>query len=176
MGWKNVKEHYGIKHFVQVQEKGICIGSAYIHDIIVIGPDGSLKKHDNHDCGNVELRRYMQELRADPDKLKQLVLSEDHFDSSVRVFTYDGGDIVEKLCEVPGWPNVTHDGEMMFDNTFSLDREEVRRWAVENAEAGVKIISERIEETKQELRKMEDRLIEHHRDLQTLKADSKKNP
>ncbi len=173
MGWKNVKEHYGIKHVVQVQEKGICIGSPYIHDIIVIGTDGVLKKRcEQHGYGNSELLRYMQDFNADPDKLKKLVLSEDRFDANVKVYTYDdGGDIVEKLCEVPGWPNATHDGQIMFDNTFSLDREEVREWAIENAEAGVKITSDRIEEKKQELREMEERLIEHHRDLQKLKAD-----
>jgi len=37
MGWKNIKEHYRINHYVQVTEQGICIGSPYIHNIIVIG-------------------------------------------------------------------------------------------------------------------------------------------
>ncbi len=46
MGWKNVKDLYGIKHTVQMTEKGICIGSAYVHDLIVIGLDGVLKKRD----------------------------------------------------------------------------------------------------------------------------------
>ena len=117
MGWKNVKESYGIVHTVQVTDKGICIGSPYIHDLIVIGLDGAVKKRD-YGYGNQDLKRYMQEFDADPDKLKRLVLSDDHFAASVTVFTYDGGDIVEKLCEAPGWPNVTHDGEMMYDNTF----------------------------------------------------------
>src|ERR1043166_9084890 len=105
MGWKNVKESYGIVHTVQVTDKGICIGSPYIHDLIVIGLDGAVKKRD-YGYGNQDLKRYMQEFDADPDKLKRLVLSDDHFAASVTVFTYDGGEFVEKLCEAPGWPNV----------------------------------------------------------------------
>ena len=44
MGWKNIKEHYRIGHAVQVTDAGICIGSPYIHNIIIIGVDGTLKK------------------------------------------------------------------------------------------------------------------------------------
>lgn len=58
MGWKTVKEYYGIKHIVQVRESKeygeepmILIGSPYISDIIVIRPsDGKILKRykDNH--------------------------------------------------------------------------------------------------------------------------------
>ena len=44
MGWKNVKEHYRIGHSVHVTEKGICIGSSYIPDIIIIAPDGTIER------------------------------------------------------------------------------------------------------------------------------------
>ena len=42
MGWKTIKQHYGIKHIVQVSKRKeysdepvILIGSPYISDIIV---------------------------------------------------------------------------------------------------------------------------------------------
>lgn len=169
MGWKNVKEAYNIGHIVQVTDEGICIGSPYIHDLIVIGMDGRIKKH--HDGrSNADLARYMQEFDADPEKLKQLVLSEDHFDSSVTVYTYDGGNILEKLCEKPGWPNVTHDGLLMYDNTFSTDRTAIIKRAIREAEAGERIFAEQIEEKKRELREREERLVECQNDLQKLRA------
>ena len=82
MGWKNVKDHYRIGHIVQIKKVGgdhgdvaknaICIGSPYIHDLIVVSLDGDiLKRYSDH--GNDDLTRYMQEMEADPGVLRQLV-------------------------------------------------------------------------------------------------------
>jgi hypothetical protein len=57
MGWKSVKEHYQIKHIVQVTDKGICVGSPYIHDVIIIGLDGKVLKRDR-EPSNDDLNRY----------------------------------------------------------------------------------------------------------------------
>jgi len=146
MGWKKLKEHYQIGHYVQVTEEGICIGSGYIHNIIVIGTDGVVRKRYD-DRSNDDLIRYQREIDdTPPEVLRQLIQSPDTFTSSLIVYTYDGGDIIEKLCENLGWPNVTHDGEMMHDNEFSTDKATVVEWAKRNADAAIRIISERIEE------------------------------
>lgn len=135
MGWKALKEHYRIGHSVQiVPEKGICIGSAYIHDIIVVGFDGVITKRDRY---GGELARYQEEIDADPAKAKALIDQPDAFERSIPVFTYAGAEIIECACEELGWPNVTHDGRMMYENTFSPDRAEVLRWAILSAESGV---------------------------------------
>lgn len=73
-------------------------------------------------------------MEAGPETLRQLVQSPDSFAAAVTVYTYCGGDIIEKQCETSGWPNVTHDGEMMYENTFSTDKDQVVVWAKENAE------------------------------------------
>lgn len=49
----------------------------------------------------------------------------DVFTSSIPVFTYQDGDILEKQCEFVGCPNATHDGCLMFFNTFSTDKQHV---------------------------------------------------
>lgn len=159
MGWKNVKESYQIGHQVCVAEKGICIGSGYIHDLIVIGLDGVVKKRFDG-SSNDDLRRYQQEMDADPEKLKRLVQTPDSFEVAITVYTYDGGDIIEKQCEALGWPNVTHDGCMMYENTFSADREIVVGWAKRNADLGIKYAQERIEDAKVSLNELEASLVE----------------
>ena len=53
---------------------------------------------------------------------------------SLPVYTYEGGEIIEHKCEAYGWPNLTDDGQVMYNNKFSSDRNEVVRWAKENAE------------------------------------------
>jgi hypothetical protein len=138
MGWKNIKEHYRIKHIVCVTEKGICIGSGYVHDILVIGADGTVANPHEFGNGNEDLVRYRSEMQADPAKLRQLIETPDTFARSITVFTYDyNGHIIEKQCEELGWPNVTHDGAIMYENTFSADRAQVVEWAKENTAAAV---------------------------------------
>lgn len=144
MGWKAIKEHYRIEHTVQVRDDLICIGSAYVHDIITVRPDGAVVSSFSR---NGEIARYMEEMEADRSKLIELYHVADQFKLALPVFTYDrDGNIIEKLCEGYGWPNVTHDGEMMFENTFSPDRTFIVAAAIRDKEAGVANWSERIDE------------------------------
>ena len=186
MGWKTFKEHYRIGHYVQVTEwsaahasrwrkdyptdKVICIGSPYIHDIIVIGLDGAIIKGDDG-RSNEDLKRYMAEMKADPAKLREVVLAQDTFAASIPVHTYSGGKIIEKRCEVLGWPNVTHDGDMMYENTFSADKSVVVKWAKRNAAAGIRWQLERIDEIKQNLAEVCGQLEESVADFAKLEAD-----
>lgn len=151
MGWKAFKEHYRIAHDVQiVPDKGICIGSAYVHDIIVVGLDGVITRVWSPRPGD-ELARYQEEISADPAKAKALIEQPDTFERSITVFTYEGSEIIECACEELGWPNVTHDGRMMYENTFSADRAEVVAWAIRSArssiEAWTDIVAQRDKET-----------------------------
>ncbi len=165
MGWKNVKEYYRIERTVQVTEKGICIGSPYIHDIIVIGMDGVIKKrYGINRSENTELKRYQIEIDRDPAKLKELVESEDTFDKSITVYTYEDGKILEKLCEEPGWPNITHDGCLMYENTFSTDKSKVVKWAKDNAQYGIENRGRLVSEAK-------GRLLECYGYLDKVKAE-----
>ena len=171
MGWKTLKQHYRIGHAVQVvPDKGICIGSPYIHDLIVIGFDGQILKADDGRV-NEDLRRYMAEFRADPNKLREVVQAADSFENSITVYTFDGGNIIEKKCEKLGWPNVTHDGAMMYANTFSDEKSKVVKWAKENARAGIEWKLERVEEIKKQLSEMESLLAESCDNLQKLETE-----
>lgn len=170
MGWKAIKDHYDIKHHVQVTDKGICIGSPYIHDIIVIGLDGVVRKRFD-ERGNDDLRRYQQAFDADPQKLRELALAQDTFAESIPVYTYEGGNILNKQCEALGWPNVTHDGLMQYDNAFSSDRSRVVAWAKRNADLGIESYTERIAEAEERLVALRARLAQEVADREKLEAD-----
>ena len=174
MGYKLLKEHYRIGHAVCVTDKGICIGSPYIHDLIIVGLDGAIIKADDGRV-NEDLKRYMAEMKADPAKLREVVQATDTFEASIPVYTYDGGNIIEEKCEKPGWPNVTHAGHMMYENTYSTYKRKVVNWAKENATLGIKWQSERVEEIKRDLAKMEALVKESEADLANLEADYPKN-
>lgn len=175
MGWKAIKEHYKIEHIVQVDDrKGICIGSPYVHDIMVIGFDGTIIKGypDDGWNSNQDLMRYQKEMLENPDLLKTLVHQPDTFEKSLPVYTYDykTGEIIEKECEELGWPNVTHDGHVMYENTFSDDLKTVVEWAKSNTQARIENLKERILEHELTLVKMRESLQEAEQGLENLES------
>ena len=135
MAWKNVKEHYHIHHTVHMSEGDICIGSAYVHDLIRISPVLGFTFALPPLSG--DLARYWKEMEADLVTLRRLIDEPDTFSVSIPVYTYKGGEIIEKRCEDLGWPNITHDGEIMYENTFSADKAKVVAWAKRNAEDAI---------------------------------------
>jgi hypothetical protein len=177
MGWKAIKEYYDIKHaVVYYPGQGICIGSNYVYDLITIDvltgkltPSKIFNPRDNH--SNDDLNRYWAAMTADPDKLLELLKQEDVFERSILVYTYHGGEILEKYCEELGWPNNTHDGLPMYDNTYSTDKDKVILWAKKDAAYGVKNLSVRVKGIKADLLKMEKRRDAEKADLKKLKTD-----
>lgn len=170
MGWQNIKEHYQIKHIVHVRDGNILIGSPLCSDLFTIDPAGKfLKKWDTRP-GDV-LHGYMTAISADPAKFSELFASPDTFAASLPVFTYDGGDVIEKQCEVRGWPNVTHDGELMYDNTFFADKADAISRAKENAKAGISASRSSVEDAEERLAKCRAWLHEAESNLAKLNAD-----
>jgi len=169
MGWKAVRDHYRIDHIVQVTSDGICIGSPYVHDIIVV-KDG---KRVHSDYGvrrnlNGELGRIVKEMDADAPKLAELAATEDTFERSIPVYTYEGGSILEKQCEELGYPNVTHDGLIQYENTFSPDAGLVLTWAIDSAKAGVEWRREAVTHAEQMLADAKVSLAQREEDLRQL--------
>ena len=169
MGWKNVKEHYRIDHIVQVTDEGICIGSGYLPNLIVINPNGKIVKADV--SGNEKLSRYFHDMDEDLERLKALIQTPDSFSESIPVYTYDGGEIIEKRCEAPGYPNVTHDGLLMYENTFSTDRARVVTWAKECAAIGIRVAKREIADQQKRLDYLQRELAVAQRDLSKLEND-----
>jgi len=157
MGWKALKEKFKIEHIVQVTSKGICIGSPYVHELAVI----------NVEIGNIVVHKTFPEflerfypalLLTSKDEIFDLIKVSDSFEDSITVFTYKGSEIIEKRCETLGWPNITHDGCLMYDNMYSTNRDLVIKWAQEDVEIGITSTERRILELKDEFRVCDDRL------------------
>lgn len=156
MGWKRVKERYDIRHIVHISGGNLQIGSPYISDLIVVAPDGAFEKVYHHLSG--DLLRYQQAIEADPAEFARLFAEKDEFERSVPVYTYrtyKGAEIIETACEEFGWPNVTHDGQVMYDNTYFLERDKAVAAARKDAAAGLEWARERLEAARKELAKVE---------------------
>lgn len=170
MGIKNIKLHYGINHNIEINDKGICIGSAFIHDIIVVKPNGvCVQRYDN--SGNKDLSRYQAEIDANPSLFKELFERPDEFTNSIPVYTYSGSTIIEKFCEKVGWPNTTHDGLMMYENMYSTDKNTVVAWAKNSANLKFNCYLTRIEDVKKNLQELEEVKASAESDLKSLEAE-----
>jgi hypothetical protein len=157
MGWKALKEAFGISHAVQVSPQGICIGSGYASDIVTIDTQTGVIQESEAFSGF--LRQHYPTLReASPEEILKLIETPDTFSAAIPVYTYEGGDIVEKMCEATGWPNVTHDGCMMYENIFSTDKAKVIAWAKRNAESAMVSMREHIAKIENDLTKSQDAL------------------
>lgn len=149
MGYKNVKEHYDIKHIVAIHNKEryggpcICIGSPYIHDIIAIRiKDARLvKPYPESDYRiNDELARYNEALKEDEKNgvLLKLIETPDTFAENLPVFTIEKGAVVREVCEEYGWPNTTHTGAIMYENTYFKTRKEAYAYLLKDTSSGVR--------------------------------------
>ena len=150
MSWKNVKEHYGIKHIVQIdiREKYgntpcILIGSPYISDIIVIRiSDAKILKR----YGDGHVNGLLNELqpRLDEDEkngtLKRLIDEPDRFGQLYPAYCIeDYRHIVKMRCEEYGYPNVTTSGKLMYENTFTPDEETARKYLLHRSKVNWEI-------------------------------------
>lgn len=149
MGCKNIKEHYKVEHLVRLCPKGVLIGSGFLPEMIVVGLDGMVTSR--RDSSNADISRVYDEIAASPEKFAELFAKPDVFEKSIPVFTHEEGVVIEKQCEALGWPNLTHDGYMMFDNTHSASKEQVVEWAKESAKIAVRHSTEYLEKLKVQL-------------------------
>lgn len=171
MGWKNIKEHYHIGHIVQIRVGRIVIGSGYVPELICITFAGEVTWGDLGPSKNDDLDRYYAAMVANPGKLKELIDAPDTFTTSLTVYTYQGGQILEKQCEALGFPNPTHDGQMQYNNTHFTDKAKVVEWAKRNARAGIEAGDRRREEVRKEAAEIEAWRSEYVAALAALEAE-----
>lgn len=149
MGWKAFKQHYGINANVYIEKDLLCIGNGYI-DFLKVSMDGQIEFE--HQLGTDHKVHGVQEaIKADPETAARLLQAEDTFERSIIVYTYEGAEILEKFCETLGYPNVTHDGLMMYENTYSPDRDLPIQRALENARLNSDGVRRAIENVEQQL-------------------------
>ena len=151
MSWKTFKEHFGITHIVQIRDGDLLIGSPYISDLAAISMDtGMIKKRES--WLNDFLSKYYPNVSvATQGEIKALLDAEDTFAESIPVYTYEGLKILSKYCEEVGHPNVTHDGVLLYRNTFSINMDDVVEWAKSERKYRLESLRERIADRAKEL-------------------------
>lgn len=168
MGWKNVKEHYRIEHTVHLRDGNLCIGSGYLPENVVVAPDGRLLKTSV--AASATFRRYETDIDADPATFRRLLHEPDTFTGAIPVYSYVDGEIVTLACEVLGWPNVTHDGQLMYENTHFADRTACIEKAISDYSAGVSLTRRDIADAEAQLQSARNDLARYEGFVAALKA------
>lgn len=161
MGWKTLKQHFNIQHYLYMEQDGLAIDLGLIKGAAIINTStGQIQQ--SKVAPNFLQKHYPQMLEATPTQILELLNAVDTFDQNVTIYTYKGAEIIETCCEIPEWPNLTHDGFVIYENTHSTNKAEVIRWAKRNAKCALENIIDRIQET--EL-KLAQQIGERHRFL-----------
>lgn len=124
MGWKAFKDHFNIEHIVCIKNGKLIIGSDFVSDLVSIELSTGVVQANNTFPTFLQ-KHYPQLLDVESSEILILLNKEDTFSDSIKVFTYEDDVLLEKHCEKLGWPNITHDGELMYENTFSTDKYEI---------------------------------------------------
>lgn len=170
MGWKAFKEHFNIEHIVQINEGFVKIGSDYVSELVRISlTSGEVIRSDIFP--SFLNKHYPNLITADPKEILDLLNAQDQFNVSIPVYSSQGSEIIEKFCEVPGYPNITHDGCLMYDNVFYQDKNKAIEKAKSNALSEISYLEDSIEDYKQQLSAKIDRLLKKQEDLKKLEKD-----
>lgn len=141
MGWKNIKDRFKIEHIVQIRDNRICIGSGYIGEIISISFEGKiLKSYDLNSRSNSDLLRYQKEINLSEKtgELKKLIDDPDVFTDLKPIYTHEKGRVIKKFCEEYKYPNICTDGDLIYENTFFINRKDAVKDCKKNAKIGLK--------------------------------------
>lgn len=150
MGWKAFKDHYKITHIVHVREGKILLGSPYSSELVAVCM--STGEIVTSSVRPKFIAQAYPEVAAASNKERLNIISQpDSFDASIPIYTFDGPNIIEKLTDETQWPGVTHDGCIIYDNTFSTDKETVIEWAKKDAAIGVRWANERLTQLEKEI-------------------------
>lgn len=171
MGWKTFKDHFGLtKHTVCVDKGGdILVGSGYVSDLLRIHADGHIVENKTF---SGFLSRYYPDLKAaSSEEIVSLIQAVDVFQETVPVFTFEGAEIVEKRCEALGWPNVTTEGDLMYENTYFRTRELAAAKAKASASSGLQFFKRRVADLSLQLEAAQADLAQCASNLAKLESD-----
>lgn len=159
MGWKKFKEHFEIEHIVQITSKGLCIGSGYAHDLGVIDLNTGMIIKKPGVFGNFIKEYYPKLNEATPAEILALLKAPDSFEKSIPVYSYNEEfEVVQRLAENLGWPNVTHCGSIMYENTYFLTYDEAFDKALHHLNSEIDWNQEQIQIKEKEMLSLEQEL------------------
>jgi hypothetical protein len=162
---------------IQQDGEKICIGGAYCNDLISVNMETLEIKTASHiDGGRAGLRH--DELVMIWDKLielikngeiKDIIEGKDEIANPLAVYTVQDGELKECITDEYGWPNVTDDGFLMYENQYFRTKEAAIQRGIEDLECQIISSKELIDEYVDKLKKRKDLIKESEKRMRELK-------
>lgn len=155
MGHKAFKQHFGIDGYIvsiDKKEKMLNIGSGYVPNLVSFNLlTGEIVTNENF-ITFLE-KTYPNILNSTNEERLALIQSEDQFEHSIPVYTAKNGRVVETYCEALGYPNTTHDGEVMFENSHYTNKDMAVDLARRNLHFMIKFLQDDIDDLEKNINK-----------------------
>ena len=152
----------------------IAVGSPLCHDLITVDKGTLLVKYalDTFKQGREAIRS--KELEAIWDKLHELIKSgeikeiiqeNDVIDNPIPVYESRDGEVFSHVTDKIEWPNTTHTGRLIYNNTFFATRKEAVEYSMRECGYAIKMFSDnlveqlkKVEEIRDEIKVYKDKL------------------
>lgn len=145
-------------YIIQETDGKICIGSAYIHNIITIYKD-TLKIKADDIRGFEELNRIYEKCKEliENGEMRDIANGNDDITDMQPVFIFDSWEgVICSYTDNMEWPNTDHTGRLLYENTSFKTRKEAVKYGIKE----MKYILER------DVKQLEDKI----RDLDRLNS------
>lgn len=127
MGWKTLKERFGVHYIVSADSGFAYVGHAKQPTMATIDRQtGDVVKQEPQHFLENELPTLAY---ATSEERKAALDEPDRFSRDLPVFTVRRGEINTFHCEHHGFPNVTHSGSIMYPGVYTANHEEAVAWA-----------------------------------------------
>lgn len=170
---------------VNNQEDKICVGSPMCSDLISVDKKTLQLRYaldtfrEGRKClENKSNSKGENELLFIWDKLQELINNNEILDiingsdiieNPLPVFTVDYGILIETFTDEYGWPNVTVDGDLMYDNTYFKTKEEAIKYGIKESEAWIEMLTEKKNDLEKEALEKQEKINYYNKCISTLK-------
>lgn len=99
-----------------------------------------------------------------------IIKTQDKFEQSIPVYSFKNGRIIESFCEMLGFPNTTHDGQIMYENTHHTNKEDAIEYARKNLASRIENLNDSLTEMENQLTIKKNKMMDAEKLLAELNA------
>lgn len=113
--------------------------------------------------GNAEFIFIWDKLRGliDNGQMREIINGVDEIENPLPVFTVSNRQLIETFTDAYGYPNLTINGDQMYDNSWFDTKEKAIEYGKRESESAIKMYGERANDLEADLHKVRNEIQEH---------------
>ena len=148
---------------IHFRDGKVCVGSSLCSDLITVDAKSYQIKYalDTFREGRKSIRSEALEFIWDKlleliesGELKNIIENDDPIEGMFPVYSHHEGKIIKRYVDDYGWPNVAHDGTLIYDNTFFCTESEAIEYGIKDLGYCIKSCNEHIAEQEEKIQQI----------------------